>query len=848
MNEPEPSTLGFVVSDLSLDKAEGKAKVMVERVGGNQRPVTIKYNTVEGTALPGKDYESTESMLMFYAGVNKLPATVELIDDGLASDEPVYFDIVLSELLGDDKCTLINDQVRVNLINSGEMTELIDMPNLASQLYDPDLVDVSGSVTEAKGAANAGGSVISGRSVQLEQAETVKSDLVFGGEDHMSTQVYDQSFANIKFNNPASPWATYIDAANKDYWSASFNPGDGAGFAEAGGKAYWVGKDPNGGADVEINSGIALYSRREATAQLTDAGWQSMGGSSNVASQLFSSYDISIEARMGHDTSYLGGSTRYFSYTHPKLTFTYSGENGGSLVANPRYVKHIVLKDSGILDKNWAVRASDNNINFSNPFYGAYNGTINIGQGQLKLLMSLYYKGTGDHEQDTLNDASMIWLKKANLTRRTFARDAFKLEISTPNDSNTAPLNSTVITDYNNKFKPELVIPAAKGGVVSAADNRLYVGSTVKISTGTAPAGYYVSDLVVYQSRDGGNSWNKFEKFNISTNYEQNNEKYFTLKLVGKDSGPALDNNDMGAQYKFRIAYSRISKVTVDLSPSVPRMENSPDSIDTSRIGEALTGYTAGSNYGFSKGTGVGSNISYGYSTFNTNSGDFSRDAAEGSVPEPLDTGGLTGTEFSFTATNIQWVCFNLPADDLLLINGTAYPGNAKIYLKESDFAGGLSVLYYHKDYQTAKSAMKTAISWMALYWDANGNGMIDGYYNENDSTFVLTDVNGVEDLFWGYVKGESVNETMFAPMKNEDGNYCQFFIKACYTMTPRSLILPEGASDSERAQILPAFTTSVNPDSAAYSKLTPEGRAYRYIVSGLTRQSSTGTIATRSS
>lgn len=57
--------------------------------------------------------------------------------------------------------------------------------------------------------------------------------------------------------------------------------------------------------------------------------------------------------------------------------------------------------------------------------------------------------------------------------------------------------------------------------------------------------------------------------------------------------------------------------------------------------------------------------------------------------------------------------------------------------------------------------------------------------------------------------------------------------------MTPRSLVVPEGASESERAQILPALVTAVNPDSAAYSRLTPEQRAYRYLVSGLTRQNS---------
>ena len=175
MNEPEPSTLGFVLSEIRVDKAEGKARVMVERVGGNQRPVSIKYETQDGTAIAGKDYEKTSSTLMFYAGVNKLPATVELIDDGVASDEEVYFNIVLYELLGDDNCTLMDVQARVNLINSGEGQEITVLPNLASQLYDPEIVDVSGSVVESEGAANSAGEVIIGTPITPEKPESVES-------------------------------------------------------------------------------------------------------------------------------------------------------------------------------------------------------------------------------------------------------------------------------------------------------------------------------------------------------------------------------------------------------------------------------------------------------------------------------------------------------------------------------------------------------------------------------------------------------------------------------------------------------------------------------------------------
>ena len=839
MNEPEPSTLGFVLSEIRVDKAEGKARVMVERVGGNQRPVSIKYETQDGTAIAGKDYEKTSSTLMFYAGVNKLPATVELIDDGVASDEEVYFNIVLYELLGDDNCTLMDVQARVNLINSGEGQEITVLPNLASQLYDPEIVDVSGSVVESEGAANSAGEVIIGTPITPEKPESVESYLIFGDSGDMSTQVYGPSLAKIEFNNPSNKWDEIVDTTQKKYWERTHGSGIIYGKGETAPK---VGQDYSGSVEVAFNRGVGFVSFEEGHASLTESFWTDAGGSSAAASQLFNKYRFYINTRQGHDTAYLSGSTYLYSFTKPRLRF-YVGNDMEKkrMVYNPVYVERF---GSGPLNKTWTIRASDvntgNMADYKNPFFGSYIGDIHIQKEPLNLKMTLTYDTNKEHQKDKLNDASMVWIQIGNLYRRTFGRgDAFWLEITTPNDSNTAPENSAVLSNYDS-FKPKVEIISGGGGVTS--DNKLYVGSTIQISKGNPPAGYDISDLVVYQSRDNGATWNVFNKFTASKSGNT-----YSIKLLGSGTDP-LNNEDLAAQYKFRVAYQRTSTINVDLAPSVPRVEDSAATIDTSRIEEALVGYSGGSSYGFSKGSGVGPAITYGYNTFDSNSGDFRDAYSEKSITKPVKATSLNSTEFSFTGTNIQWVNFNLPADDLLLINGTAYPGNAKIYLKESDFAGGLNVLYYHKDYQTARSAMKTAITWMAVYLDANGNGMIDGYYKEDNSTFVLTKADNVEDEFMGYISPGEVNETEFAPVKNSKGKYCQYFIKTCYTMTPRSLVMPEGAKESERAQILPAFTTAVNPDSAAYSKLTPEIRAYRYIVSGLTKQRSTDTTATRSS
>ena len=172
-------------------------------------------------------------------------------------------------------------------------------------------------------------------------------------------------------------------------------------------------------------------------------------------------------------------------------------------------------------------------------------------------------------------------------------------------------------------------------------------------------------------------------------------------------------------------------------------------------------------------------------------------------------------------------------------MNGRAYPGDARIYLRESDLSGTMTVYYYHENYQNSLNAMKTSIAWIGVYWDADGSGQIDGYFNEAGN-FVLDESHG--DEFYGYIDAGEFNETLFAPKQNAAGVYCQYFLKVCYTMIPRCLSVPEGADkDKDRAQVMPAFITALNADSPAYSKSTVEQRQYRYLISGKTRYAENG-------
>ncbi|MEG2096914.1 MAG: Calx-beta domain-containing protein, partial [Pseudoflavonifractor sp.] len=340
INEPEPSTLGFAVSAVTVDKADGTAEVMIERVGGSQRPVTVEYTTQDGTALAGTDY-----------------VKVSLIDDGIPTTEPKQFDIVLSQILGDDGCTLSQGTVRVDLINSAKAVA----PNLATQLYDPQAVDVSDNVPEAEGAANQNSGPAEGVQVPMEEPESVYSQLDFGGGDsEISPMVYDSPLANIVFQNPVHAWDGATDAANRDSWKmdneAVVAPAMSALYRQNE-TAKDVGEDWNWTSDEFIDRGVALVSTTENGARLTDAGWNEMGGSREVAGQMYRGYNVMIKTRQGHDTSRLSGSTYYYSFTRPRLHLD-QGSNGH--VSNPRYV----LRFRGSpANANWTIRAADTTQN-----------------------------------------------------------------------------------------------------------------------------------------------------------------------------------------------------------------------------------------------------------------------------------------------------------------------------------------------------------------------------------------------------------------------------------------------------------------------------------------------------
>ena len=822
VDAPDPSTVGFTAEAVSADKADGTVELLVRREGGNTRPVSVTYSTEDGTAAAGRDYVAASGTLMFYGDVDELPVTVELIDDGIASEDAVTFSVTLGELKGDENCSIGQETVTVSLTNSAEGTE----PNNATLTYDAEAVDLTGSFAENPTAASSGEDTVTAEQVEVPDPEPAYAALE-SAEPEMTTQVYTggdkkntAALRSITFTALQNGWGDKVDAAgSKTYWSAKQqkydNDGDKSGD-ETDADMYSSGDTVTGLAipystsstEQKLSSGVAIASKLEQYATLTESGWLAMGGSGSVAGQMYSGWSAAIKTYMGHNSSYWSGAHRYYSYTMPRLRV-------GSTVRPISIIKfpnEASIDD--VLDKNWAIKATDNSdhkeSNCSNPFEGSYSGTFGM-TDKPNIMLTMYFQNHAYHESTQLNQRSMVWLKNLTLTRRTF-KNAFLFEIATPNDTNTAPNGAAVLTDYS-QFVPSVAI--TEGNINGSG--QLFVGSTLQVEKGSAPVGYDLTGIVVYQSTDNGATWHNFNKFTIS-----GSSGTYTITTVGTSDNP-LYSGDLNAQYKIRAIYQRSTNITVHFEPSVPRKAD--NSLDTAKADLVLSGYGDKSDHGFTTGS-ANTNLSYQYST--RSGEDFGQTLSTVEKAKPTTLNGSADNTWSFSAYNIQCVNFNLDADDMLLVNGRAYAGNETIWLTEADFAGGMHIYYYHQDYQSAISAMKTSIAWMGVFWDGNGDEVISGTFNDND-TFTVA----APDVFVGYLDAGEYSETEFAPVQNANGKWCQYFIKVCYSMQPRSLTVPSGESADGKAQVLPAFITALNKGTEAYSAATPEQKAYKYIVSG---------------
>ena len=61
----DPGTLGFSKASFTFNEGDGKILIPIHRLGGMDGEVSVKWRTVEGTAIEGTDFEGGKGVVTF---------------------------------------------------------------------------------------------------------------------------------------------------------------------------------------------------------------------------------------------------------------------------------------------------------------------------------------------------------------------------------------------------------------------------------------------------------------------------------------------------------------------------------------------------------------------------------------------------------------------------------------------------------------------------------------------------------------------------------------------------------------------------------------------------------------
>lgn len=390
-----------------------------------------------------------------------------------------------------------------------------------------------------------------------------------------------------------------------------------------------------------------------------------------------------------------------------------------------------------------------------------------------------------------------------HLPRRTID-GSFYLNLYTANDENI----TNAAAKYSSANYADLVKKISVGAEGGTSYGRLYEGSDLSIELNDTNL-----DCSMAYIHDENGAWHR-DASSISGN---------TIIFNDLILEPSYNK-----RYTIKLVLERRQNLQINVTTSVdPDTGNKDDAYDLLR-----SRITGGISYGQANTQPSGHNYDAGNITTKT--------AAVGS----LNFSSSTGVATSAGLKDVQWINFNLPAEDRLIINGRAYAGNEQIWLRTNNLTpNNIVAYYYHEDYLTTVRPMVATIDRTSVYYDANGNGKIDGYFDQEKGVFVPE--NG--DFFAGNLEGK-YEETAFQPVVDRDGNgniiaVHQYFLRPYYFANPVSLVVPEGHDEDERMQVMPNLVTSIT-DPATYAKLTEEQKQYRAVISGATSilPTSTGT------
>lgn len=825
-NDPfEPSELGFTVDAVEAEQDDGSVVVTVQRTGGTSYPVSVRYEAVSGTAVAGKQFSGVSGTLLFAGDVDSIDISIPLIAEK-ERDEALEFTVQLSELQGgtqDELCSLAQDVVTVTLTSTGKAMGMEAGLNLASVLATASGEDISagGYVDEP---------MLPGSTTVIGTQDIDDSIPVVGTYTESSngrTYTYEEG---IKITRPTSGY-------KDNYWADWENAvgtksGDSSGTME-----YWNGfNEPefiDGNADVETNDVKKRFEKSKDQILLEN------NNSTSVPSILTIDDGFTLFEKAEWSLSLRPGIARYnrkeddYLYVMPHCRIV-------------RYNPNVVDRITELVDWNGNVGriTSGSWYNYSSSGTIKTDFSLDDSSCSLKTWLNLFLNKNeqyneeetplgGTNNSDGTNGTTIFRLTRMSLKRRKFTNTStLGLKIHTANDADSGLDSHYAQLDKSmgvyDKMKPIVSLVPKQSGVDS--DGNLYVGSKLQIELKNTDS--YAAlvgknmDYAVYVTDENGNKVGAEVTQGAKT--KEGNPTYYITMIWDN-----MTEDDLTKKYTINVVMERQQTVELNITTSLPDgiSENDYGEKCQEMWGKMWTNGTPNITYTYSKtdATENGLDNSPLHYTFKEDG----KAGLSGSNTADIRTLSVgSGTTFS----NLQSINFNLSPDDIILYENRSFAGNETIYLNQANLASGKIVFYYYnKDALSMSKTMVPTILQTALYYDTNGNGKIDGYFDSEIGYFVEDG-----DQMLGFVDGE-FDETFFQPVVDSNGTVHQYFLKAYYTMNPRSYQAPAGASSDDTAMVLPLFMSTIT-NKTAFSKLSTQQQSYRYLQAGYSKLSADAT------
>ena len=821
LEDKKPTQLGFTFSEISADCDSGEVTVFVKRTGDLRYPVTVKAETKDGTALVGKEYTHTEASLAFLGTQSLVEVKIPLIA-GQSFTEPKEFTIELSDVTGSkDLCSLYEpSSVKIRLTSGGLLLGASGNGmvgaglNLSSMLAAADGEDISGQITVTEGG-------LLGTPEDVEYAQETEKDALEGSYTADANSYSYQNGLQIRrdpqYNKSNEYWKDKeMIAGEPSVDGTGTGAGDSVGYRylfrapeyEDNGEdcenKYVFSQDTGYFHEIQVGHNDTLT--KPVTFSLPDAGLY------------FSQIDFSLGVDIAAIARYNG--TKKMNESDWRYIMPWVSINTGANVPE-KYEDGEYYYDFKPRRFN-----EDSRYPLDDPGYSAVvpleqaDPALDVKFGLQTNLNGQNTPAYNPNVPRSANGGCLFNLRKMECTRRVFSNTStIGITIHTANDEDTGVTNPITGTNLYESIRPVISLVPHESGVTESGC--LYAGSRLKVtmvnSGAFRPYQGTTAAQTVYVTRADGS---RVDGARITQSAENPDVYYITMLW------PGMTEADLKDVYTVNVVLERRQTVQIDIRPSMDRdsaktIDYSPEALKRSwdRFLTDKDGKDHEITITLSKKTD-----SYPYfavKTVTTGSAEYTRTLRsllkrENGV-EKLDWNLIPGLK------NIQSVNFGLDEEDAILFNGRLFSGNETISFRNADLSLSLlNFIFYDSDFMDQESVMEATLVEEQYYYDANGNGKIDGWFNEETGFFEPDAESG--DLYVGDAGGK-VNELMLSPSRNADGTISQYFLRSYYTMTPRAL----KGDDTRKAQMLPVFLPSL-VDPEALDNLTDEQKSFRCI------------------